>query len=109
MAIAKRGARRQAVDPHRSPLNAERRKDLVNRLRSARGHIDHVINSLDSDPYVIDVLQQLAAVRGSIDASIRLGLRYYCEHGFVPAMRAGAAEAAIDELMSALSFLKQLS
>jgi CsoR family transcriptional regulator, copper-sensing transcriptional repressor len=108
MAIAKRPTRRKAVDPHRKPLNTERRKELVNRLRSARGHIDHIIDSLDTDPYVIDVLQQLAAVRGSIDAPVRLGLRYYCEHGFVPAMRAGATEAAVDELMSALSFLKQL-
>lgn len=101
--------RRREVDVHRSPLNPQRRHDLANRLKSARGHLDHVVEALENgDPYVIDVLQQLAAVRGSIDATIRAGLRYYCEHGFVPALRAGAVDAAIDELMSALSFLKQL-
>ena len=105
----KKTTRRREIDPHRSPLNLERRKELANRLKSASGHLDHVVDELErDDPYVIDVLQQLAAVRGSIDAAIRTGLRFYCEHGFVPALRGGAVRAAIDELMSALSYLKQL-
>lgn len=109
MAAGKASARRREIDRHRSPLNAQRRKLLANRLKSARGHIDHVLGSLETDdPYVIDVLQQLAAIRGSIDAAVRVALRYYCEHGLAPALRAGEADAAIDEFMSALSFLKQI-
>jgi DNA-binding FrmR family transcriptional regulator len=100
--------RKRSLDRHRSPLNAERTKALRNRLKTARGHLDHVIGALDEGAYVIDILQQLAAVRGSIDASVRVALRYYCEHGFAPALRAGAVEPALDELMSALSFLKQI-
>jgi len=96
------------VDPHRTPLSSRSRRELANRLKTVRGHVDHILEMLDDDPYVIDVLQQLAAVRGSIDASIRLGLRYYCEHGFAPALQSGKTEAAVDELMAALSFLKQL-
>lgn len=101
--------RRQAtLDRHRSPLNAERKKDVRNRVKSARGHLDHVVEALDDGAYVIDILQQLAAVRGAIDSTIRVALRYYCEHAFIPALRAGAVEPALDELMSALSYLKQI-
>jgi DNA-binding FrmR family transcriptional regulator len=100
--------RRRDIDPHRTPLSPRSRRELANRLKSVRGHVEHILAVLEDDPYVIDVLQQLAAVRGSIDASIRVGLRYYCEHGFVPALQSGKTEAAVDELMAALSFLKQL-
>jgi DNA-binding FrmR family transcriptional regulator len=97
------------MDRHREPLAAERKTDVLNRLKSARGHLDHVIASLDGDePYVVDVLRQIAAVRGALDATVRVALRYYFERGFVNAVRAGDVEPAVDELMAALAFLKQL-
>jgi DNA-binding FrmR family transcriptional regulator len=96
------------MEPHREPLADERKADVLNRLKSARGHLDHVIASLDADPYVVDLLRQIAAVRGSLDATVRVALRYYFEHGFVNAVRAGDVEPAVDELMSALTFLKQV-
>jgi DNA-binding FrmR family transcriptional regulator len=80
--------RKRELDRHRSPLIAERK--------------------LDEGAYVIDILQQPAAVRRSTDGTIRLTPRYYCEHGFAPALRAGAVEPALEELMRALSHLKQI-
>ncbi len=81
---------------------------MVNRLKSARGHLDHVLASIDDDALVLDVLRQIAAVRGALDATMRVALRYYFERAFVSAVKAGKAEAATDELMSALAFLKQI-
>jgi DNA-binding FrmR family transcriptional regulator len=109
MAVAKKPVRKQQVDPHRRPLDERARRDLLNRLKTSRGHIDSVVASLDGDPYMIDVLQQLAAIRGSLDAMVRVGLRYYCENAFVPALRAGEVDAAVEELLEALAFLKQLA
>jgi len=100
--------RRPELDPHREPLADERKTDVLNRLKSARGHLDHVIAALDDEPYVLDVLRQVAAVRGALDATVRVALRYYFERVFVGAVQAGAIEPAIDELMSALTFLKQV-
>ena len=100
--------RRPEMDAHREPLADERKVDVVNRLKSARGHLDHVIASLDGEPYVVDVLRQIAAVRGALDATVRVALRYYFERGFVNAVRAGDVEPAVDELMGALAFLKQV-
>jgi DNA-binding FrmR family transcriptional regulator len=100
--------RRTEIDHHREPLAAERKADVLNRLKSSRGHLDHVIATLDGDPYVVDVLRQIAAVRGALDATVRVALRYYFEHAFVNAVRSGDVEPAVDELMSALTFLKQI-
>lgn len=100
--------RRTEIDQHREPLAADRKADVLNRLKSARGHLDHVIATLDGDPYVVDVLRQIAAVRGALDATVRVALRYYFDHAFVNAVRSGDVEPAVDELMSALTFLKQI-
>lgn len=100
--------RNRTLDRLRRPLEGDRKADVVNRLKSARGHLDHVISMLDDDPYVLDMLRQLAAVRGALDATVRTALRHYFERTFVDAVEAGHTEEAIDELMSALAFLRQV-
>lgn len=100
--------RNRGLDRLRQPLEPRRKADIVNRLKTARGHLDHIIETLAHDPYPLDVLRQVAAVRGALDATIRTALRHYFEHTFVGAVNAGKADAAIDELMSALAFLRQL-
>jgi DNA-binding FrmR family transcriptional regulator len=100
--------RNRDLDRLRQPLQAERKSDVANRLKTARGHLDAIITALEDDPYVLDVLRQTAAVRGALDATIRTALRHYFEHTFVAAVQAGKTEAAVDELMSALTFLRQI-
>lgn len=100
--------RNRDLDRLRQPLEPKRKSDVINRLKTARGHLDHIILMLADDPYPLDVLRQVAAVRGALDATIRTALRHYFEHTFVAAVNAGKAEAAIDELMSSLAFLRQL-
>ncbi len=100
--------RRSELDPYRQPLADERKTDVLNRLKTARGHLDHVIAAVDDQAYVLDVLRQVAAVRGALDATVRVALRYYFERVFVDAVRAGKVNPAIDELMNALTFLKQI-
>jgi DNA-binding FrmR family transcriptional regulator len=100
--------RRSELDSFRRPLTGEGKTDVLNRLKSARGHIDHVIAAMDDEAYVLDVLRQTAAVRGALDATMRVALRYYFERVFVGAVQGGAVEPAVDELMSALTFLKQI-
>jgi DNA-binding FrmR family transcriptional regulator len=100
--------RNRQLDRFRQPLTAERKSDVLNRLKSARGHLDHVIAMLEADAYVVEILQQFAAVRGALDATTKVALRHYFDRVFVEAVRAGEVEPAIDELMSALTFLRQL-
>jgi len=100
--------RNRELDRLRQPLQPDRKSDVVNRLKTARGHLDAIIDSLEDDPYVLDVLRQLAAVRGALDATIRTALRHYFEHTFVASVQAGKTTAAIEELMNALAFLRQI-
>lgn len=100
--------RNRELDRLRRPLRPDRKQDVTNRLKTARGHLDAIIESLDADPYVLDVLRQLAAVRGALDATIRTALRHYFENTFVAAVEAGKSAQAIDELMSALTFLREI-
>ncbi len=106
--VSRNVRRNRRLDVFRQPLQADRKADVVNRLKTARGHLDHIIALLDTDPYVVDVLRQIAAVRGALDATVRAALRHYFEHAFVDAVKAGQTEAALDELMNALTFLRQI-
>ena len=100
--------RNRRLDSVRVPLQGKALSDVSNRLKTARGHIDHVVEMLEAQAYTIDVLRQVAAVRGALDATVRTALRYYFEHAFVNAVKSGQAEPAIEELMAALAFLREI-
>jgi CsoR family transcriptional regulator, copper-sensing transcriptional repressor len=80
------------------------KKALVNRLRSARGHVDAVIRMVEEDTYCVDVMKQLSAVQGSLEAASRTMLRNHLETCVAEAMRAGRTTEIVDELMQALRF-----
>ena len=80
------------------------KKALVNRLRSARGHVDAVIRMVEEDTYCVDVMKQLSAVQGSLEAASRTMLRNHLETCVAAAMKAGRTTEIVDELMQALRF-----
>lgn len=100
--------RNPALDRYRKPLEGERKADIINRLKTARGHIDHVLAMVEDDAYVLDLLRQVAAIRGALEATTRVALRHYFERVFADAVLAGDIDPAADELMSALTFLNQI-
>ena len=101
-------ARNRRLDALREPMRGETVTAVTNRLKTARGHIDHVLALLENEGYTIDVMRQVAAVRGALDATVRVILRHYVEHAFVNAVKADQSKLAIDELMRALAFLRQI-
>ncbi|MFN2527317.1 MAG: metal-sensitive transcriptional regulator [Candidatus Baltobacteraceae bacterium] len=90
------------------PLPAEQRASMLNRLRSARGHLDAIITMIEQDAYCVDVLKQISAVRSALDKVGRLELRHHFLNCFSEAVKSGKAERAADELLEALSFNKEL-
>jgi DNA-binding FrmR family transcriptional regulator len=77
---------------------------VVNRLRSARGHLDGVLRMVEEDAYCPDVMKQLSAIQGQIEGASRLVLRNHLETCVAAAMAAGRTEEIVDELMEALRF-----
>ncbi len=80
------------------------RRPIVNRLRSARGHLDAVLRMVEDDAYCPDVMKQLSAVQGQLEGANRLVLRNHLETCVAAAMAAGRTDEIVDELMEALRF-----
>ena len=82
----------------------DHQRALLNRLRSARGHLDAVLRMVQEGAYCPDVMKQLSAVQGSLERASRLVLRNHLETCVAAAMQAGRVEEIVDELMEALRY-----
>jgi DNA-binding FrmR family transcriptional regulator len=85
-------------------VKAHHRQALLNRLKTARGHLDAVVRMIEDDAYCPDVMKQLSAVQGSLERASRLVLRNHLETCVAAAMQAGLVDEIVDELMEALRY-----
>lgn len=81
------------------------RRDAINRLKSARGHLDGIVRMLE-DPgvYCVDVLKQVKAVQGGLAGVTATVLRAHVRDHVATASERGDTEAIVDELMDALKY-----
>ncbi len=79
-------------------------RSVLNRLKTARGHMDAVIRMVENDSYCPDVMKQLSAVQGSLERANRIVLRNHLETCVAAAMVAGRTDEIVDELMEAMRF-----
>ena len=89
-------------------LTAKKRASL-NRLKTARGHVDAIIRMLESDAYCVDVMKQISAVQSALERTNRVMLHNHLETCFSEAVMGGQGEKAIDELVDALKFTPALT
>lgn len=87
-----------------SYLKDSHRRDVLNRLKTARGHLDGIIRMAEDDTYCPDLMKQLSAVQGSLERASRLVLRNHLETCVVAAVQAGRSGEIVDELMEALRY-----
>lgn len=80
----------------------------LNRLKTARGHLEGVIRMVEDDAYCPDVMKQLAAVQGLLEGTSRVIFRNHLETCVATAMREGRTEEIVDELMETLKFDKRV-
>lgn len=79
-------------------------RSVLNRLKTARGHIGGIISIIEDDAYCPDVMKQLAAVQGQLEAASRIMLRRHLETCVAKAMQEGRTAEIVDELMETLKF-----
>jgi DNA-binding FrmR family transcriptional regulator len=79
-------------------------RSVVNRLRSAKGHLDAVLRMVEDDAYCPDVMKQLSAIQGQLEGANRLVLRNHLETCVAAAMVAGRTDEIVEELMEAMRF-----
>ena len=63
---------------------------------------------VDDGAYCPDVMKQLAAVQGLLEAASRTVLRNHLETCVADAVRAGRTDEVVDELMETLKFDKRV-
>lgn len=84
------------------------RTDVVNRLKTARGHLEGVVRMVEVDAYCPEVMKQLSAVQGLVEATSRTVLRHHLETCVATAMQQGRVEEIVDELMATLKYDKRV-
>ncbi len=92
-----------------SSLSPERKQNILNRLKSVRGHLDGIVKMVDDDTYCVQVIKQIAAVRGALDRVSRLELQNHLEHCVLEQVQAGEGEAAVAELMDIVNLRQEVA
>ena len=89
-------------------MQSQHEQAVLGRLKTARGHLDGVLRMVDDGAHCPDVMKQLAAVQGLLEAASRTVLRNHLETCVADAVRAGRTDEVVDELMEALKFDKRV-
>lgn len=73
--------------------------NALKRLRTARGHLDHVISQVEAEKYCIEILQQSLAVQSALRAVDNLILKGHLEEHVSHAMHGKDQAKSIQEIV----------
>jgi DNA-binding FrmR family transcriptional regulator len=80
------------------------KREMLNRLKTVRGHLDGIIRMTEDEAYCVDLMKQVAAAQASLERVNRLILKNHLETCFSEAVTEGRAQPAIAELLDAVKF-----
>ncbi len=92
-----------------STLSPAKKPDVLNRLKSVRGHLDAVIKMVEDDTYCVQVIKQIAACRAALDRVSRIELENHVAHCLVDQVRGGDVDRAVGELMDILTLRQSVA
>jgi DNA-binding FrmR family transcriptional regulator len=78
--------------------------EILNRLKTVRGHMDGIIRMVEDEEYCVDLMKQVSATQASLERVNRLILKNHLETCFTEAVSEGRAQPAIAELLDAVKF-----
>lgn len=81
---------------------------VINRLKTARGHLDGIVRMVESDQWCPDIMKQLSAVQGMLEGTSREVFRHHLETHVAQAIADGHAAEIVDELMETLKYDKRV-
>jgi DNA-binding FrmR family transcriptional regulator len=85
------------------------KRSALNRLKTARGHLDGVIAMVDDERYCPDVMKQVSAVQSSLEKVNRILLQNHLETCVTHAIREGRGAEIVDELMETMKYTAALT
>jgi len=75
------------------------KENILHRLKIARGHLQKVIEMVESDAYCIDVLTQSKAVQSALHKTDEVILEDHLSTCVVEHIQNGHTKQAVDEIM----------
>lgn len=75
------------------------KQNALKRLKSACGHLDHVISLVEGEKYCIDILQQSLAVQSALRAVDNIILKGHLEEHVSHAMHGKDQQKSIKEVV----------
>ena len=75
------------------------KENALKRLKSAQGHLDHVIKQVEEEKYCIDILQQSLAVQAALRAIDNIILKGHLEEHVTHAMHGKDQQESIQEIV----------
>lgn len=85
--------------PKGIPKDQSTKRNLVHRLKIVRGHLDKVIEMVETDKYCIDVIHQSIAVQSALKSAYQELLKNHMETCVADAIKKGNSQEVIDEVM----------
>jgi len=85
-------------------MKPEHKRSALNRLKTARGHLDGIIAMLEAERYCPDVMKQVSAVQSSLEKVNRVLLQNHVETCVLEAVEAGRSAEIVDELLETLKY-----
>jgi DNA-binding FrmR family transcriptional regulator len=80
-------------------MKHDSKNEVIKRLKVTSGHLNKIIDMVESDRYCIDVIQQTEAVKGSLKKIEEIILDSHLHTCVVPAIKGKNTEEPIKELL----------
>jgi DNA-binding FrmR family transcriptional regulator len=87
------------------------KKSVVNRLRSAAGHVNGIARMVEDDAYCIDVIHQIQAIQSALNKVSLMVLDDHLHHCVTTAVRStdeAEGDRVLDELREVFEALTKL-
>jgi DNA-binding FrmR family transcriptional regulator len=81
---------------------ADTQERILHRLKIARGHLNKVIDMVETDQYCIDVLHQSSAVQAALKETDSVILENHLKTCVSDSIKSGNQDEAIKEIMEVL-------
>jgi DNA-binding FrmR family transcriptional regulator len=80
----------------------EAKKEIIHRLKIARGHLDKIISMVESDAYCIDVVHQSLAGQAALKKADEAVLENHLKTCVAASIKKGETEKAVGEIMEVI-------
>lgn len=84
--------------PKGIPRDKSKERNIVHRLKIARGHLDKIIRMAEDGAYCIDIVHQSIAVQASLKAVDQVVLKNHMQSCLVHSIKNGKGSEVIDEI-----------